>query len=118
MIAAVLLRGWTVQPGGELEGALADWRPADPVDLPGDAWRVVRPIGTDEPVGAAHHLVVVSAPAEVDVMPGSQGVPGPPPPGARTTRVTLAKDDVLVVDARCWLRVAGAGRGVVTWQRI
>jgi hypothetical protein len=115
---ALLLRGWAVLPGESLTTALAGWQHHGPADLPIGQWRVIQPVDADQPIGTASRLVLIPADAEVDVMPGSQGIPSAPPPGIEPARVRLVGDQVLVMDARCWLRLIRSAGEIATWEQI
>jgi hypothetical protein len=114
---AVLLRGWAVLPGVALAGTLSGWRRRGPTGLIVGRWGVVQPVPGDQPIGAVCRLVVVPADAEVDLMPGSQGIQRAPPTGAEPTRIQLADGQALVFDARCWLRVTRSTGEIATWEQ-
>ena len=113
---AVLLRGWALIPGQDLPAALAGWRHLRSANIADGTWCVVSPVDPDQPIGTPYRVVVVCAGSEVDLVPGSQGMPLAPPPGFKAVHVRAADGAALVLDARCWFRVTGwTGRPVV-WE--
>jgi hypothetical protein len=115
-VRAVALRGWTLVRGPDLVTALAGWRHLGRADVADGTWHVASPVHPSQPIGTACRVVVIPADSEVDLIPGSQGMPLAPPPGFRPLRVRAVGGAALVLDARCWFRIADRGGQPVVWE--
>ena len=113
---AVLLRGWALVPGHDLPAALAGWRHLGPADIADETWCVVSPVDPDQPIGTPCRVVVICTGSEVDLVPGSQGMPLAPPSGFQPVHVRASDGAALVLDARCWFRVTGWADRPAVWE--
>lgn len=121
-VGMLALRGWTRCADGAALIRLALGELAEPADLaPADAgWSNADPRDPGEPVGSADSMVRLRAPAvaEVQIAPGSQGLPPPcVVPGAAALTVSVGPGDEIVLDGRCWYRALGPGVAGQLWRR-
>jgi hypothetical protein len=119
-MSALLIAGWATVRAAELAEHLAGRQDAGPARLPEGQWGVADPVGPDDPIGRPQRMVVVRArpgtEPVVEFVPGSQGEQDPPPADVEPMRSRLSGDVVLVLDARCWLRVPAGTADVTVWS--
>lgn len=121
-VAMLALCGWTRCAEGAVLVRCALGECAVPADLPAVAggWTNADSRDPDEPVGTADSLVRLRAPAvaEVQIAPGSQGLPPPSEvPGATAITVAVGPGDEIVLDGRCWYRALAPGVVAQLWRR-
>jgi hypothetical protein len=120
MMDALHLRGWSVLAAGEPGELPAEWRRREGVRLPAGRWTRAQEVPALAPIGHADRVVVLRAgqrPAEVEFLPGSQGLPTPAEP-ARPARISLAHGETLLLDARLWLRATDTtSPAVEIWEQ-
>lgn len=108
------IHGWTTtaSPRTTVQSLLGPATMSKEVPSAVGVWRVGDALAPEHPIGPIRSIVLFEATddrAEVEIIPGSQGLERPPEePGHAVIRSKIVPLRTLMLDARCWYRILDA----------